>query len=152
MNSMNHPVFYALVMLIAGLGIPVMAALNAGLGAKLENPMLASTVLFVVAIAAALASLLIFQGVPKSPFSGAVPFHFYLGGFFVVFYVLSITWVAPKFGVGNAVAFVLLGQLISIALIDHYKLMGALHHPITFQRFSGLVLMAVGVFLAVRRV
>lgn len=52
MNSMNHPVFYALVMLIAGLGIPVMAALNAGLGAKLENPMLASTVLFVVAIAA----------------------------------------------------------------------------------------------------
>ena len=152
MSNINHPIFYALVMLIAGLGIPVMATLNAGLGARLENPMLASTVLFVVAIVAAIASLLVFQGVPKAPFANSVPIHFYLGGFFVVFYVLSITWIAPKFGVGNAVAFVLLGQIISMAIIDHYRLMGAMHHPISIQRFSGLVLMAVGVFLAVRRV
>ncbi|MEH6544616.1 MAG: DMT family transporter [Porticoccaceae bacterium] len=152
MSNINHPIFYALVMLVAGLGIPVMATLNAGLGARLENPMLASTVLFVVAIVAAVASLLVFQGVPKAPFSNSVPIHFYLGGFFVVFYVLSITWIAPKFGVGNAVAFVLLGQIISMAIIDHYRLMGAMHHPISIQRFSGLVLMAVGVFLAVRRV
>ena len=152
MNTINHPIFYAIVMLIAGLGIPVMATLNAGLGARLENPMLASTVLFVVAIFVALGSLLMFQGIPKTPFSTAIPTHFYLGGFFVVFYVLSITWVAPKFGVGNAVAFVLLGQIISMTVIDHYRLMGALHHPISFQRFSGLVLMAVGVFLAVRKV
>mgnify|MGYP003387168943 CR=1 FL=1 len=152
MSNINHPIFYALVMLVAGLGIPVMATLNAGLGARLENPMLASTVLFVVAIVAAVTSLLVFQGVPKAPFANSVPIHFYLGGFFVVFYVLSITWIAPKFGVGNAVAFVLLGQIISMAIIDHYRLMGAMHHPISIQRFSGLVLMAVGVFLAVRRV
>lgn len=152
MSNINHPIFYALVMLVAGLGIPVMATLNAGLGARLENPMLASTVLFVVAIVAAVTSLLVFQGVPRAPFANSVPIHFYLGGFFVVFYVLSITWIAPKFGVGNAVAFVLLGQIISMAIIDHYRLMGAMHHPISMQRFSGLVLMAVGVFLAVRRV
>lgn len=152
MGSINHPVFYALVMLVAGIGIPVMAALNAGMGTRLENSMLASTVLFVVAIVAALCALLLFQGMPSSPPFNAVPLHFYLGGFFVVFYVLSITWVAPRFGVGNAVAFVLLGQIISIAVIDHFSLMGALHRPITWQRFSGLALMAVGVLLAVRRV
>ncbi len=152
MSNINHPIFYAVVMLIAGLGIPIMAALNAGLGAKLENPMFASTILFVVAIVAALISLLIFQGIPTPNFSAQIPLHFYLGGLFVVFYVLTITWIAPKFGIGNAVAFVLLGQLISMATIDHFHLMNAQHHPITLQRISGLALMAVGVFLAVRRI
>ncbi len=44
----------------------------------------------------------------------SIPFYSYLGGLFVVFYLLGMTWIAPKFGVGNAVAFVLLGQIISI--------------------------------------
>lgn len=81
----------------------------------------------------------------------SLPFYFYLGGTFVAFYILSVTWVAPKFGVGNAVAFVLLGQLISMAAIDQFGLFGAPTHAITLQRTIGLILMAIGVFLAVRR-
>jgi transporter family-2 protein len=138
-------------MLIAGLGIPVMAALNAGLGVRLQNPTLASTILFVVAIISAVGSLLVFQGVPESkPFS-TVPVYFYLGGLCVVFYVFSVTWIVPKFGVGNAVAFVLLGQLFSMAAIDHFSLLGAPPHPLSIKRFFGLLLMALGVFMAVRR-
>lgn len=74
-----------------------------------------------------------------------------MGGAFVAFYVLSITWVAPKFGVGNAVAFVLLGQIISMATIDQFGLLGAPIRLITVTRFAGLLLMSLGVFLAVRR-
>ncbi|MFZ8974113.1 MAG: DMT family transporter, partial [Pseudomonadales bacterium] len=37
------------------------------------------------------------------------PRHLLLGGLFVAFYVLSITYIAPHFGIGNAVFFVLLG-------------------------------------------
>jgi transporter family-2 protein len=81
----------------------------------------------------------------------SLPFYFYLGGIFVAFYVLSVTWVAPKFGIGNAVAFVLLGQLISMAAIDQFGLLGAQMHTITLQRAIGLILMSAGVFLAVRR-
>ena len=69
----------------------------------------------------------------------------------VIFYILSITWVAPKFGVGNAVSFVLLGQIISMVVIDHFGLFGALQHSVSSQRFAGLALMIVGVFLTVRR-
>jgi transporter family-2 protein len=68
-----------------------------------------------------------------------------------LFYTLSITWVGPKFGIGNAVSFVLLGQLISMSVIDHYGLMGALNYPVTLQRITGLICMAVGVFLVVKR-
>lgn len=80
-----------------------------------------------------------------------MPFYYYLAGVFVAFYVLSVTWVAPQFGVGNAVAFVLLGQIIAMAAIDQFGLLGAPVRAITLQRLIGLILMSVGVLLAVRR-
>jgi transporter family-2 protein len=141
---------YALIMLLAGLGIPVMAALNGGLGVKLQNPALATTILFVVSSVISAMYLVVSGNWPKS-FSNNAPVFLYSGAAFVLFYVLSITSIAPKFGIGNAIAFVLLGQLISMAVIDHYQLMGMPHNAITTTRFLGLVLMSAGVFLAVRR-
>ena len=138
-------------MLATGVGIPVMAALSATLGAKYGSPAFAASVLFLVALSISVVVLFAVEGglrpVPKTP----VPLHFYLGGVFVAFYVLSVTWVAPKFGVGNAVAFVLLGQLVSMAVIDQFGLLGAPTHVLTVPRSIGLILMSVGVFLAVRR-
>ena len=151
MNGLNHSVFYAGLMLVAGLGIPIMAALNGGLGGKLQSPILATTILFVVGLTVSLGFLLILEGVPTFSTQEEIPLYSYLGGLFVIFYILSITWVAPKFGVGNAVSFVLLGQLVSMTLIDHYCLLGASHYPISIQRVSGLIFMVVGVFLVVRR-
>lgn len=143
--------FYAILMLFAGIGIPVMAALNAGLGEKLQSPALAATILFFVGMVASIRYMLIFEGFPKTLVGAKTPFYFYLGGLFVVFYVLGITWVAPKFGIGNAVSFVLLGQLISMMTIDQFGLMGAPQTSITIQRFIGLVFMVIGVFLVVRK-
>lgn len=138
-------------MLATGIGIPIMAALSATLGARYGSPAFAASVLFLVALVISVAFLFAVEGGLKPLPKTSVPFYFYLGGVFVAFYVLSITWVAPQFGVGNAVAFVLLGQLISMAVIDQFGLLGAATHAISFQRAVGLVLMSVGVFLAVRR-
>jgi transporter family-2 protein len=76
------------------------------------------------------------------------PRHLFLGGFLVAFYVLSITWIAPVMGVGNAVFLVLIGQLISSAAIDHFGLFNAQITPLTPQRLAGIVIMATGVFVA----
>ena len=65
----------------------------------------------------------------------------------MAFYVLSITFVAPHFGVGNAVFFVLLGQLVSAAMIDHFGLFGAVQSPLTLIRAGGILVMAAGVAL-----
>jgi len=149
MASNNSFLAYALVMLLAGLGIPVMAALNGALGTRLQNPALATTILFAIGCALSIAYLFVSGNVPKA--IPRAPWHLFLGGVFVIFYVLSVTWIAPKFGVGNAIAFVLLGQLVSMAAIDHYALLGAQRNPIDTGRLVGLILMAVGVFFAVRR-
>lgn len=142
---------YAFIMLLAGIGIPTMAALNAGLSTKLQSPSLAASILFLVAMLLSTAYMLVFDGLPKTLTAPDTPIYFYFGGFFVVFYILSITWVAPNFGIGNAVSFVLLGQLISMMLIDQFGLMGAQQTSITPQRVIGVLLMAAGVFLVVRK-
>lgn len=135
----------AAVMLAAGIGIPVLAALNAALGQRLGSPAAAAAILFVVALAATLITLRLTGG----GFAGAAsaPPHLFLAGLLVAFYVLSITWIAPQFGVGNAIFFVLLGQLVAAAAIDHFALFGAREAPLTAIRLAGIALMAAGVFL-----
>ena len=142
---------YATLMLLAGMGIPTMAALNAGLGSRLQSPSLAASILFLVAMFMALTYMVIVEGLPKTIIARDAPFYFYLGGFFVVFYILTITWVAPRYGIGNAVSFVLLGQLISMTAIDHFGLLGSPQSSLTLQRAVGLLVMALGVFLVVRK-
>ena len=151
MSFFQQPIFYALLMSAAGVGIPVMAALNGGLGAKLNSPALATTILFVVAGLVSTIYLLLSKGIPTLPMQKPIPLFFYSAGLFVIFYILSITWVVPKFGVGNAISFVLLGQLICMAVIDQFGLLSALRYSLSIQRLSAIALMNVGVFLSVRR-
>ena len=141
--------FYALTMLAAGIGIPLLAALNSALGQYLSSPVAATTILFSVALTAALTVLFLTN---PAAIAGAVsaPKHLFLAGLLVAFYVLSITFVAPKFGVGNAVFFVLLGQLISAAAIDHFGLFGARISPLSLTRATGIAIMALGVFVTQR--
>lgn len=148
---MNNSIYYALIMLVAGLGIPVMAALNGGLGVKLQSPVQAASILFAVGLCGALSVLVLTEGIPSRLPLTQVPWYLYCGGVFVIFYILSITWVAPKFGISNAIAFVLLGQLLAMTVIDHFGLIGAQQYSITGQRATGLVLMAVGVFMVLNR-
>ena len=64
MQSFSHPVFYAALMFVADLGIPVMAALNGGLGGKLQSPALAATILLLVGLFIAVAYLFVVEGMP----------------------------------------------------------------------------------------
>ena len=137
---------HVLIMLAAGIGIPVLAALNAALGRYIGSPAVAATILFVIAFAVSAVAALVTNpaAVAKLP---TAPRHLFLAGTLVAFYVLSITWIAPTMGVGNAVFFVLLGQLISAAAIDHFGLFSAQVSPLTLTRTAGIALMAAGVFV-----
>ena len=89
--------------------------------------------------------MVLFTGTGALPKVTQAPKHLLLAGVLIAFYVLSITHVAPHFGVGNAVFFVLLGQLISTAAIDHFGLFGAQVTPLTWIRAGGIAVMAAGV-------
>jgi transporter family-2 protein len=137
----------AVLMFLTGIGIPIMATLYAGLSQQLGGPVAATFVMF--AIVAVLCGLLMtVTGLPElSRFTIDRPWV-YFGGVFILFYALAITWAAPRIGVGNAVFFVLLGQLVAAAAIDHFGILGAIKIEITMRRMTGIAVMAFGVYLA----
>ena len=137
----------ALLMFLSGIGIPILATFNAGLGTQLGSATAATFVLFAVGLALSAAIVAVTGLPPRSSFTVEHP-HFYFGAAFMLFYALSVTWAAPRIGVGNAVFFVLLGQLVAAAIIDHFGLWGALKAEITGRRIAGIGLMALGVYLA----
>ena len=138
--------FSASIMLAAGLGIPILASLNATLGQFIGSPVVAVIVLLGVAFLSICLISLTTNNFPMTKLIEA-PKHLFIAGFFVVIYMLSVTAIAPHFGIGNAIFFVLLGQLISAAFIDHFALFGSSGSALTLTRATGLALMSLGVWL-----
>ena len=74
---------YALIMLAAGVGIPVLAALNAALGRLIGSPTTAGVVLFLIAFLASGALMLAFSGPQALGRLAEAPRHLFLAGLLV---------------------------------------------------------------------
>ena len=109
---MSTSFYYATLALMAGIGIPIMATLSSQLGLRIGSTSTAATILFLGAFTICITATLI-QGFPTLSAFDNIPVYLYMGGIFVAFYVLSITWLASRFGIANAIFFVLFGQIIS---------------------------------------
>jgi transporter family-2 protein len=139
---------YALWAFCAGALIPLMAILNAGLARGAGGTVQATLLLFGTGFIATL----LFAVVTATPLPGLhalariAPSH-YAGGLIVGFYILSITFLAPRFGVGNAILFAVTAQLLTSAAIDQFALAGAIARPLTTVRMIGLLVVIVGVVI-----
>jgi len=141
-------VSYALWAFAAGALIPLMAILNAGLARAVGGPVQAAVILFITGLLTSLVvAAMATVRIPDLPALAAVPPVRYAGGIIVAFYVLSITFLAPRFGVGNAILFAVAAQLLSSAAIDHFAVAGAALRPLTSMRLLGLAIVIVGVVL-----
>ena len=149
MSASSSPAFLPLaaMMFAAGLGIPVFAALNAGLGQQLGGPVAATAVTFAIGFVIATA-MLVFTGFPAaSTFTFERPW-LWIGAVVMLFYATPVAYSAPRIGLGNAIFFVLLGQIVAAAIIDHFGLLGSIQSAITPKRALGLAVMAFGLYLA----
>ena len=80
---------FATIMLLAGIGIPIMAAMTSSLGKHLSSPVAASAFAFFIAFCIALLALMITDKsfVKQIP---SAPKYLFVAGAFIAFYVLSI--------------------------------------------------------------
>lgn len=139
----------AAMMFAAGIGIPIFAALNSALGQQLGGPLTATAVTFGVGLVIALV-LLALTGMPdRAAFTFERPW-LWIGAVFMLFYATSVAFAAPRIGLGNAIFFVLLGQIVAAAAIDHFGWLGAIQTALTPKRLVGIAVMAFGLYLARR--
>jgi bacterial/archaeal transporter family-2 protein len=149
MSSSQTSAFFpiAAMMFAAGIGIPVFAAFNSGLGKQLGGPIAATAAAFAVGLIVALV-LVAFTGFPpRESLHFDIPYVWF-GAVFILFYGVSVTYAAPRIGLGNAIFFVLLGQIVAAAAIDHFGWLGSIQSTLTAKRMLGIGVMAVGLYLA----
>jgi transporter family-2 protein len=75
----------------------------------------------------------------------------WLGGILSAFIVLSITFAAPKIGVAAAIGLVITGNLVVAALIDRFGWLGVTPIPLQWTRVVGILLLAGGAALVLRK-
>lgn len=138
---------YAALAIVAGALIPVMAKMNASLAAAYGSISLAAFILLLVGTAVA-GVVLAFSGAPIPKAFPEVPVALYFAGLVVAFYILSVTFLVPRFGIGNTIIFVVAAQVISAAVIGHLGLLNSPVSPITAQRLAGIGLIFLGVYWA----
>ena len=79
------------------------------------------------------------------------PLWLWLGGVLSAFIILSITFAAPKIGVAAAIGLVITGNLIAAAAIDRFGWFGLDQIPLRWPRVLGIVLLAAGAALSLKK-
>ena len=144
-------VLLAALAVIVGALIPVQAATNAAMSRVIGSVAITSLALFAIGFVVVAAwTIVIREPLPSLETLRRVPAYGWCGGFIVASYVISITFLAPRLGVGSAIRLVVTGQIVAAVIIDHLGAFGAVAQRLTMGRAIGAVLMIIGVILARR--
>jgi transporter family-2 protein len=73
-----------------------------------------------------------------------VPWYYYLGGFIGVLITYGVVVSIPKLGVAVATTAIIVGQVLTACLVDHFGFFGLEKVPFTWLKFLGLVFLSIG--------
>jgi bacterial/archaeal transporter family-2 protein len=135
----------------AGLAGSIQVALMSRLGERIG---VLEALAFSAAVTAALAFvILVLAHQSVAGFERAVqqPWWMLLGGVMGLIIVLSITYAGPRIGVAATVGILIAGQLAMGAAIDRWGLFGSERIALHWPRALGIVLLAVGAALSLRK-
>lgn len=138
---------YITIAFLAGIAIAIQAAINSQLAqGLLGQPILAAAISF------AIGTIFLFSiALWKADINSAwnvlpqQPWWRFLGGILGAIMVFTTVLLAPKIGITNMLFFVIIGQLIAAATIDHFGLIGMTMRPFQLYQFVGLFIVLIGV-------
>jgi transporter family-2 protein len=146
---MLEKLLFALPALAIGAGVALQGIVNAGLARGIGSYIVAAAISFWVGTLSLTALTIATGGVGGAIASGrGLGLGWWIaGGLLGATYVTMMTIIVPKIGIGAATAFVIAGQLITAALLDHFGVLGVSEHPLTPLRMLGIALLIIGALL-----
>ena len=147
MRDLNS-VLLAAFAVLAGVALPIQAALNARVRIVVGNPIRASLASFAVGIV--LLAALAFTA--REPLPGLAtlaraPWWIWFGGALGAFYIVGSIVVLPRLGSAFTFALVVAGQMAASLAIDRFGLFGVPQTSFSLQRLAGAALLVGGVLL-----
>ncbi|MDO5101690.1 MAG: DMT family transporter [Lautropia sp.] len=140
---------YGLIALATGIGMAMQAAINARLSAGLGyQPLVASLISFSVGtIFLAVAAFFLSDWQPVAANIGQQPWWRWLGGLLGAGFVTATVFMAPKIGIVNMMFLIIIGQLCTGMLIDHFGLIQMPVRPVPWWKLAGMGVMLVGLVI-----
>lgn len=139
-------IFYMLLALSAGVALAVQAAINTQLAKVMSNqPLIATFISFTTG-----ALLLFVISLFKTDLFnnlGTMPQHSwwkYLGGSLGAMAVFTTILLAPKIGITHMLFFVIVGQLTTAMIIDHFGLINMPVREVSWAKLVGIAIVGVG--------
>ena len=145
---MNH-FLLLILMFCGGIAIAIQPSINGRLAQRIGT-VESSCISFAVG---ALALLFLALAFGRGSFRGlaATPWWQLTGGFLGAFFVTLTIIAVPRIGTTATMAAVIAAQLATGALLDHFGLFGFREIPLDGKRAAGMLLLAAGAALVIRR-
>jgi transporter family-2 protein len=144
---MRSYLIFAAWSLVAGAGIPLIGTLNSGIARSVGNPFAATAVMFTMAAIVAFGLTLPLYGHPTLTQLGSASPISYGAGLLIGFYGLSATIIIPRLGAASFIAYILIAQLLTSAVVDQFGLFGMARRPIDITKLVGLAVIAAGIVI-----
>jgi transporter family-2 protein len=139
------------VSLAAGIGSSVQAAIVGRLGDRIGSIEALGFSMLVAGVSGVALLLVVRQSADGIASAARQPVWLWLGGALSAFIVLSFTVATPRIGVTAVIALAIAGQLVMAAVIDALGLFGFDRVPLHWPRIIGIVLLAGGAALSLRK-
>jgi transporter family-2 protein len=143
---------WTLLALLAGAVLPIQGAINGLLRNDIGAPFVVGTISFIVAtlaMAVVLLATLVLTDAPKPQLAGLarMPWWGWLGAVCGATYVTTVFTAIPVIGTAATVGLTVAGQQIASLFVDRYGWFRLPKRDISGLRFSGVVLLLIGVAL-----
>lgn len=140
-----------LVTAVIGGFIALQAPINAGLGRAIGSLPAASVSFATGTVVLIAITVVAGGGFGRLGEARALPLQYLTGGLLGAVYVTTVLITVRELGAGGVTAATIAGQLTTSLVVDQFGLLGVERHPVTPTRVLGVLLLAVGVLLVVRR-
>jgi transporter family-2 protein len=135
----------------AGGLIALQAPINSTLGRSVGTFQAAFMSFLVGTIALAVVATFARGGLAQIGEVRNVAWYYLIGGLLGAVYVSSVLVTVRSLGAGGVTAATIAGQLTLAVVVDHFGWLGVERQAITLPRVAGILLLAAGVALVVRR-
>jgi transporter family-2 protein len=147
---MDRGLAVVLTAVVGGL-IALQAPINSQLG-KTVGTFQAAFVSFTIGtIALALIASVAKGGLGQIPEARNLSWYYLTGGLLGAIYVTTVLVTVRSLGAGGVVAATIAGQLSLGVVLDQLGWLGVERDPVTISKIAGVILLALGVYLIVRK-
>ncbi|HHW03595.1 MAG TPA: DMT family transporter [Thermoanaerobacterales bacterium] len=140
---MAKDILFLLIAFMAGVAMAAQGSMNSAVSKVIGL----SEATFVVHFSATILMLvLLILSIGQGNWSNfyQLPWYYYLGGLIGVLITYGVVISIPKLGVAVATTAIIVGQVLTACLVDHFGFFGLEKIPFTWLKFLGLIFLAIG--------